>query len=199
MIKRSWKEFKGVAARRIPDEIRSSINPGGEITIDLATFRKMGEPQAMLLFYEESTRTIGLKPSHPDEHNAVIVRVRHERSNRVVRSKPFLRENGIEIDRTLRFPFPFIEDDVLILDLRTAVTYSKGGTWKKRRSRPGRPPSVRHSLSHLKHTLNDHGREIWIEEEDEHTGKPRIWYSLDSKGRKQKHVRNDLGVSISRE
>lgn len=43
------------------------------------------------------------------------------------------------------------------------------------------------------------GREIWIEEEDERTGKPMKWYSLDSKGRKQKHVRAANGVTISRE
>lgn len=84
----------------------------------------------MFLLYERSTRTIGLRPAHPDAPNSVLVRVRHERSNRVVRSQPFLRENGIEIERTLRFPYPFIEQNVLILDLRTAVTCGKGG-WKK--------------------------------------------------------------------
>ena len=44
------------------------------------------------------------------------------------------RENGIEIDRTLRFPYPYIEQDILILDLRTAVTCGKGG-WKKVKKR----------------------------------------------------------------
>jgi hypothetical protein len=130
MLRRDWREFKGVAARRIPDAIRSSINPSGEITFDLDAFRQMGEPQAMFLLYEQSTRTIGLKPAHPDTPNAVLVRVRHARSNRVVRSQAFLRENGIEVNRTLRFPYPFIEQGVLILDLRTAVTCGKGG-WKK--------------------------------------------------------------------
>ena len=125
MLRRSWKEFTGVAARRIPDEIRSSINPSGEIEFDIDTFQKLGEPQAMFLLYDESTRTIGLKPAHPDAPNAVLVRVRHARSSRVVRSMPFLRENGIEIERTLRFPFPFIEENVLILDLRTAVTSAR--------------------------------------------------------------------------
>lgn len=123
-----------MAARRIPESIRSSINPTGEITFDLDTFRRMGEPQAMFLLYDPSSRTIGLKPAHPDVTNAVLVRVRHERSNRVVRSMPFLRENGIQIDRTLRFPYPFLEQNVLILDLRSAVTCGKGG-WKKVRKR----------------------------------------------------------------
>ena len=133
-MRRSWREFAGVAARRVPEAARSSINPTGEITFDIETFRRLGEPQAMSLLYEPSTRTIGLRPAHPDLTNAVLVRNRHERSNRVVRSMPFLRENGIEVDRTLRFPFPFIEDRVLILDLRTAVTCGKNG-WKKVKKR----------------------------------------------------------------
>lgn len=130
MQRRDWKIYKGVAARRIPETVRSSINPNGEITFDLDTFRKMGEPEAMCLMYDESRRIIGLKPAHPDEPHAVLVRVRHERSNRVVRSMPFLRENGIHLDRTLRFPYSFLENNVLILDLRTAVTCGKG-YWKK--------------------------------------------------------------------
>lgn len=134
MQRRSWKEFKGVAARRIPDAVRSSINPSGEITFDIDTFRRMGEPQAMFLLYEPATRTIGLKPAHPDTPNAVLVRVRHAKTNRVVRSMPFLRENGIAIDRTLRFPYPHMEDKILVLDLRTAVTCGKGG-WKKVKKR----------------------------------------------------------------
>ena len=196
MLRRSWKEFKGVAARRIPDSIRCSINPDGEITFDIDTFKKMGEPEAMFLLYDESTRIIGLRPAHPDTPNAVLVRARHARSNRVVRSMPFFRENGIELERTLRFPYPFIEENVLILDLRTAVTAGRGGI-KKVRKRPPSARQLRASLSGLKHTRDDHGKEIWIESED-HRGKPVVWYSFDSKGRKQKHVRDANGVSISR-
>jgi hypothetical protein len=203
MEKYNWKEFGGTAARRVPDAIRSSINPGGEITFDIDTFEKLGEPEAMFLLYDEAKRTIGLRPAHPDAQNAVLVRIRHERSNRVVRSMPFLRENGIEIDRTLRFTFPYIDGKVLVLNLRTAVTCSRGG-WKKIKKRTGkigRPISNRTRLmnsSHLKHTLNDHGKDIWIEEED-HLGRPSKWYSLDSKGRVQKHTRDALGISITRE
>ena len=142
MKRRSWKEFKGVAARVLPGEIRSSINPTGEITFDIETFRRMGEPQAMFLLYEESTRTIGLKPAHPDLPNAVLVRVRHAKTNRVVRSAPFLNANGIEIATTLRFPYPALEDNILVLDLRTAVTCGRGG-WKK----PKRHASARPKLT----------------------------------------------------
>ena len=196
-MRRDWKEFKGVAARRIPDQIRSSINQKGEITFDLATFEKMGEPLAMFLFYEEHTQTIGLKPAHPDANNAVLVRVRHTRSNRVVRSRPFLLENGIEIDRTLRFTFPFIEDGLLILNLKTAVTCGTGSVKKVQKKQPS-IRTVRASMSGLNRVLNDLDKELWIESEDRN-GKPIVWYMLDSKGRKQKHVRDANGVRISQD
>lgn len=126
MNERNWKEFDEPAPRITPEAARASINSEGEITFDLDTFRRIGEPQAMVLLYEESTRTIGLKPSGPDAANAVLVRARHRRSNRVVRSIPFLRRNGIEIEGARRFPYPRIEDGVLILDLRTTVTSEVG-------------------------------------------------------------------------
>ncbi|MFN0279056.1 MAG: hypothetical protein ACKVRN_10700 [Pyrinomonadaceae bacterium] len=195
MPRRDWKEFGGVATRRIPEAIRCSINPDGEITFDVDTFRKMGEPEAMFLLYEQSSRTIGLRPAHPDTPNAVLVRARHARSNRVVRSQPFFRENGIELEHTLRFPYPFVEENVLILDLRTAVTASRGGI-KKIRKRLPNARETRASLNSLKHALNDYGHEIFVEQEDER-GKPVIWYSFDSKGRKQKHTRDGNGVRIT--
>lgn len=62
----------------------------------------------------------------------------------------------------------------------------------------GKPPDnfpADASLNGLKHALNDYGKDIWIEKEDER-GKPVIWYSFDSKERKQKHVRDSNGVRI---
>ncbi|HTH51636.1 MAG TPA: hypothetical protein VL501_06870 [Pyrinomonadaceae bacterium] len=129
---RNWTEFDEPAPRIIPEDRRASINYTGEITFDLATFKQLGEPRAMVLLYEESTRTIGLKPADPSAQNAVLVRARHKKSNRVVRSIPFLKRNKIEIEGYMRFPYPHIEDGVLVLDLRTIVTSSQGG-WRRTR------------------------------------------------------------------
>src|SRR3954471_13791267 len=102
MHRRSWMEFKGVAKRRVKDGgLRAAINPIGEFIFDLAAFQKMGEPQAIQLLYERSTRTVGLRPAHADEPNAVLVRQRYGRSTLCVRSVPFLRANGIEVPMTL--------------------------------------------------------------------------------------------------
>jgi hypothetical protein len=134
MVYRNWNEFQGIAQRRIAGTGRSSINPEGEITFDLDTWAAMGQPQAVKLLYQSELRTIGLRKADPDEPNAVLVRIRHARSNRVVRSRPFLQENGIEIEKTLRFPFPFVEEGVLILDLRQAFPCGRS-TWKSLKKR----------------------------------------------------------------
>lgn len=44
--------------------------------------------------------------------------------------------------------------------------------------------------------LNAHGKEIWVESRDV-LGRPDVWYMVDSKGRKRRHFRDGLGVSIS--
>lgn len=114
------------AARRIRGDARASVKPNGVIMFDIATYRNLGEPEAMFLMYERSTRTIGLRPAHPDAPHAVLVRYQHERSNRVVRSRGFFLTNNIVLPTTIRIPYPFIEGNTLILDLRTGVSSGRG-------------------------------------------------------------------------
>ena len=139
MSNRNWKEFGDPAPRIMPEAARASINTEGEITFDLDTFRRLGQPQAMVLLYEAETQTIGLKPADAGVPNAVLVRARHRRSNRCVRSIPFLRKNGIQVERTMRFPYPRIEDGVLVLDLRTMVGSQAGTRNKGQKMRAANP------------------------------------------------------------
>jgi hypothetical protein len=126
---RKWQRFEGAAPRIMRDAIRASINPMGEITFDVDAYRRLGEPQAMFLLYEPETETVGLEPGHADEPNSVLVRQRHGRSNRCVRSMAFFKKHGILPVTTVRLPLAYIEGKVLVLDLKTAV--SIGSSWKK--------------------------------------------------------------------
>ena len=130
MAGRNWERFEEAAVRKgRRDVVRVSVNPVGEITFDVETYGRMGEPQAVFLLYEAETQTIGIEPGHADEPNAVMVRTRHARSNRIVRSMAFFKKHGILPVRTLVLPYAYIEGKVLILDMRTAVAYGSG--WKK--------------------------------------------------------------------
>ena len=52
-------------------------------------------------------------------------------------------------------------------------------------------------MAGLKRALNAADKEIFIESETE-TGKPLIWYNFDSRGVKQKHERDTLGIGITK-
>ena len=129
MGQRKWHRFDEPAARNIHGNIRASITPEGEITFDEATYRELGEPQAMFMLYEPETETIGLEPGSADDRSTVLVRMRHKGRNRVVRSRRFFKKHGILPARTLLIPYAYVEDKVLVLDLRTAVAYGVG--WKR--------------------------------------------------------------------
>ncbi len=117
-----WDEFKETAARRLPDRLYATINRRGDFVVNLKTFIKMREPEAVVLLYDRTTRTIGVRRSRLDRPNATLVHTRHHRYNRVFRCKRFLDAHGIKIDRTLQFPNAEIDvEGVLILNLREAV------------------------------------------------------------------------------
>lgn len=117
-----WDEFKETAARRIPDRLYATISPRGDFVVNLKTYIKMNEPEAVVLLYDRDTRTIGVRPSRLEMPNAILVHVRHARYNRVFRSKKFLAKHGIELEHTVQFPTAEIDTDgVLILNLREMV------------------------------------------------------------------------------
>ena len=110
------------ATRRRHDQLYVTLNPKGEFVLNLKTYRRMREPVAVILLYDRSTDTIGLRPASDEAHNAILVRTRHSRYNRIVRSLPFLNEHGINLPRTVQFPTARIDDQgVLRLPLRERI------------------------------------------------------------------------------
>ncbi len=60
------------------------------------------------------------------------------------------------------------------------------GDWPAWLLKPGLEPDI-----------TDHGKEILVETRDER-GKPKVWYSLTSKGAVRRHVHDGWGVNITR-
>jgi len=118
-----WEEFKETAARRMPERLYATLNARGDFVVNLKTYIRMNEPEAVVLMYDRDTRTIGVRPSRLDVPNGILVHTRHARYSRVFRSRKFLAAHGIEIDRTVQFPTAQIDTDgVLILNLKEMVT-----------------------------------------------------------------------------
>jgi len=106
----------------MPERLYATISPRGDFVVNLKTYIRMNEPEAVILLYDSDTRTIGVRPSRLDVPNAILVHTRHARYNRVFRSLKFLRKHGIEIEQTIQFPTAEIDTDgVLILNLKESV------------------------------------------------------------------------------
>jgi hypothetical protein len=126
-----WIEFDMIAVRRRHQLLYVTLNPKGEFVLSLKTYREMKEPPAVVLLYDRTSDTIGLRPASDETRNAIVVRTRHSRYNRVVRSLPFLREHGIELTRTIQFPTARIDaEGVLCLPLRERIAAGHM-PWKK--------------------------------------------------------------------
>src|SRR5947209_488572 len=131
MSKREWERFEGVAARPVRVGSRVMIRQDGGVYFDAEMYEAMGEPEAVVFLWEAKTRTFGLQPASPDDQTAVMVRLANgRRTNRVVRSTTFLRKIGVDITKGWRLPFAYVEDSVLVLDLRTAVV-AGSRRWKQ--------------------------------------------------------------------
>lgn len=90
--------------------------------MNVKTFIAMNEPEAVVLLYDRDTRTIGIRRSRLEVKNAIAVHTRHERYNRVFRSRKFLEKHGIQLKQTMQFPTAEIDTDgVLILNLKEMV------------------------------------------------------------------------------
>jgi hypothetical protein len=144
--KREWEKFEAVAARPVRVGSRVMIRQDGGIYFDEMTWREMGEPEAVAFLWEERTRTVGLQIASPDDQTAVMVRLGNgRRTNRVVRSIQFLRKIGVDITKGWRLPFAYVEDRVLVLELKTAVVCG-ARRWKQYAEADVRRASKREGL-----------------------------------------------------
>ena len=128
-----WTEFTQVAARRHPDRIYATLNPKGSFVINIKTFERMNEPEAVVFVYDRRSQTLGRKPAKSSVPHALSVRTRHSRYNKVIRCVRFLKEHDIRLERTVQFPTAHLDRrGTLILNLKERVAAGHM-PWKPKR------------------------------------------------------------------
>ena len=89
--------------------------------INRTTHTRLGEPQAVLVLFDRVNNRIGLRAANPGLRNAYPAAKFGRHGGRIVRAYRLLTEHAIDLPDTVEFPDARIdEDEVLILDLRTA-------------------------------------------------------------------------------
>ena len=126
-------EFDGwtIAERPQPRAYRreglyASLNSRGEIVLSERAYKKIWEPASVTLLWDAEHRRIGVKFPLAGENHFFFVR-RYGRGRRlyIIRASKMMRQFGIEITETVKFPEAHIilinQYPMLVLDLNTAV------------------------------------------------------------------------------
>ncbi len=109
--------FKGGPTVSPRDRLYVTINAKSVIYINSAVFEALGSPAAVALLYDRVNCIIGVTEAYPKNREAFPLIFR--KGQILVQATPFCRHYGINLDRTMKFTDPEIDDNgMLRLDLR---------------------------------------------------------------------------------
>jgi hypothetical protein len=102
------------------------------------TLEKLGEPNALKVFFDPTNSRFGVKPCHESSSHAFKLCKAGRYGARRISVLPALIERRIDIRETVQFMDPeFDEDGMLVLDLRSAkVTNRVSNHWSRRKGLP---------------------------------------------------------------
>ena len=119
-MKAAWEEIKKHDVVAWSAGLRVTLNRRGHFVMNRTTHKRLGNPTAVLLYYDRVNHRIGLRAANPGHRNAFKLGQRPNGS-RIVHACKLINEKGIALPDTIEFPDAFIDDDeVLTLDLRSA-------------------------------------------------------------------------------
>jgi len=126
VMKTSWQKcLKPEAAQKRRPKICISLNRRGDIALNAAAWNALGRCWCVVLLFDAAARRIGLQPVNPGEANAFTLRRTRSLGAKVIRAARLMKQFGIEIAETIRFPAPEVEGRVLVLDLGSAIVPDK--------------------------------------------------------------------------
>ncbi len=121
-MKAEWIEIKRGDMHPQNAGMHITLNLRGHIVMSRVTYELIGGPAAFQLLYDKPNNRIGLKPTALASRNAYPARVFGSHGAKVICALRLLREQRIKLPNTVEFPDAEIdEDNILILDLRTAT------------------------------------------------------------------------------
>lgn len=132
-IQRIWKEFRNERPRST-NGLYVSINARGIILLNRRAYAELGRPEAVSLLFDDEHSTMGLRPCTPFLATSFPVQARGVSDNMLIWALPFVKANSLQIDYTVKFLNPHMENDILILDLNltTRATQSPRTGWRKK-------------------------------------------------------------------
>jgi len=119
-MSRNWEEFDDPGTPRIA-ELHASISPHGTVLISRNTFQALGCPSHVVMLWESSTETIGIRPVPPGTLNAFKVYDMGLSGAQRFHALRFITKYDLDLTFTVRFPTARIESGVLVLELANRI------------------------------------------------------------------------------
>jgi len=130
-----WEKFSGGPFKRGAEELRATIDRGGNIRINRYTYKALGQPAQVMLHYDRKLNTIGILPARHQNAETFPMIVRRD-CQFIIQASSFCHHFGVHVSSTQNVGDPIIDrDGFLQLDLRR--TYNVGNY--RRRSKPVKP------------------------------------------------------------
>lgn len=125
-----FEMFHGTPNRVNREGPRITLNPRSVFLLNTQAYEALGQPAAVELGYDESTRTIGMIPRDPRNASAFPVKgkINNKRyTYRIIHAAPFCRHFDIRPKRTVLFTQIDLDNEgFLLLELSTAVNITRG-------------------------------------------------------------------------
>ncbi len=120
-MKRTWQQIPRDNKRAQWSGIYVTMNKKGTIVMNREAWYRLQGPKAMLIFYDGTTNTVGLKPAAKDSRNAFPLLKSGRHGGMKIAAYRLLMECQIRVEDTLEFHDAEIDaNGILLLNLRTA-------------------------------------------------------------------------------
>lgn len=111
-----WEEFKQKANYRA-EMMRISLNGRGHFLLNQKAVVQLGDPEAVILLFERSSRLIGLKPSAAAVDHSYELKRQGSSQNYTLKAKSFCNYYSINVGDSVVFNDVRLENGMIILNL----------------------------------------------------------------------------------
>ena len=123
-LERDFEKFNGGPTLATQNRMHVTMSALGVIYLNQNTYRILGKPAAVSLYYSREQDTIAIEPANPRLPQSFPVKP-CQNAYRIL-AGPFLGHFKIRTAETIRFVRPDIDDQgVLMLDLRATVNVTR--------------------------------------------------------------------------
>ena len=121
-----FRDFTETRTRADSYTPRVTVQSKGNVGLNAAAFKALGEPEAVVFRYDEEGRAFALRPARPGEKGAVKVRKQNAANSYVIGAKSF--SNFMRFPDVLQSFTPSVVDGMLVVELAEGASNGNAPT-----------------------------------------------------------------------